>query len=505
MWILWANASVLAVAALSAAYAWIYGGTMAAPLTATIPWLYAMLFEVMLVFPQRHSYESVYDARERVWRRMKRDPLVWVSTALIALLIIPFFNTGLCPVCDYPAILSGMRQEPPIPFLPYCVNRMHHLNVVIWFVPALTAMIAVKHSLIKSGKRLLLSLMVWNGVALAVLGFVQQAAGAPGPLWSQEGGVAQVGTFFSTFGYPNMAGDYFTTLFGISIALWRWQMEAVRKENSSDHAGVDRTHRGKFWRKHFYLIPATLFFFAAFSTLSRAAIMLVSVLTVVYFIHSFISILARMPKVVKVKSAAVSLVCIVIVSLLAYMFTSDGVRAEVETLDATSVLDRVTGRGQYHARVATEIWKDNFLFGCGGWGYKHFCIPNMTEDELKQIQKVGGINVHNDYLQFMAEHGTVGFGLMVAVVVLLLVPTGRIWRRLARATRFKKAKDLPPKPAAIFVFPAPAFCLLMTALATLIHGFGDCPMRSPAVLSLFFISLAAVDGFLPKLESDDND
>ena len=95
--------------------------------------------------------------------------------------------------------------------------------------------------------------------------------------------------------------------------------------------------------------------------------------------------------------------------------------------------------------------------------------------------------------------------VLVAVVVLLLVPTGRIWRRLARATRFKKAKDLPPKPAAIFVFPAPAFCLLMTALATLIHGFGDCPMRSPAVLSLFFISLAAVDGFLPKLESDDND
>lgn len=504
MWILWANASVLAVAALAAAYAWIFGGTMAAPLTAVIPWLFAIMLEIMLVFPQRHMNETIYDARDRVWRRMKRDPLVWTAFALMVLLLIPFFNKALCPVCDFPAIMDGKSQEPAVPFLPYCVNRLHHFNVVIWFIPALTAMIAVKHSMVKRGKRFLLSLLVWNGAVLAVLGFVQQAAGAPGPLWSEESGVKEVGTFFSTFGYPNMAGDYFTSLFGISIALWRWQLEVVRRENPSDHSGVDRSHRGKFWRKNFYLIPATLFFFAAFSTLSRAAIMLASVLTVVYFLHSFVSLLARVPKAVKVKAGAVSLVVITLISLFAYMFASDGVRSEVETLDATTVLDRVTGRGQYHARVATEIWKDNFFFGCGGWGYKHFCIPNMTEAELKQIQTVGGINVHNDYLQFLAEHGTVGFGLMVAVVVMLLVPVGRVWRRLVRSSRFKKPKDLPPKPVAVFVFPAPAFCLLMTVVATFIHGFGDCPLRSPAVLTLFFVSLAAIDGFLPRIDDEDD-
>lgn len=507
MWILWGNASVIAIAALASAYAWIYGGTMAQPLISVIPWIYAILFEVMLVFPQRHPYESVYDARERVWRRIKRDPLVWVSTLLCVLLLVPFFNVGLCQVCDYPAIMSGANPKPEFSFLPYCVNRMHHLNVVIWFIPVLTAMIAVKHSLTKRGKRALLAVLVWNGVALAVLGFVQQIRvwEAPGPLWSRDSGVENVGTFFSTFGYPNMAGSYFTLLFGLAIALWRWQVEAVRLENPDDHSGVDRSHRGKFWRKHFYLIPATLFFLAAFSTLSRAAIMLVSVSAAVYFLHSFVSMLAGRPKAFKVKTVAVSLLCIGIITFFAYLFTSDAVRREVETLDTRTVLDRVSGRGQYHTRVATEIWKKNLFFGCGGWGYKHFCIPNMTEDEFKQIQIVGGINVHNDYLQFLAEHGLVGFGLMVAAVILLILPVGSVWRRLARSARFKKPKDLPPKPVAIFVFPAPAFCVLVAVLAVFIHGFGDCPLRSPAVLSLFFISLAAVDGFLPKLDDDEDD
>ena len=164
------------------------------------------------------------------------------------------------------------------------------------------------------------------------------------------------------------------------------------------------------------------------------------------------------------------------------------------------MLDRVTGKGQYHVRVATQIWKDHFLFGVGGWGYKHFCIQYMTDKELRQLQMVGGINVHNDYLQFLAEHGIAGFGLLVAVVLLMLWPLGRIWRVLVESVRFVPTKQQPPQPILIFVLPAPVFCILATAVATLIHSFGDCPLRSPAVLSLFLVSLAAVDGYLPRIK-----
>ena len=43
-----------------------------------------------------------------------------------------------------------------------------------------------------------------------------------------------------------------------------------------------------------------------------------------------------------------------------------------------------------------------------------------------------------------------------------------------------------------------AFTGLAGAVAIGVHAFGDCPLRSPAVLSLLFVSLAAVPGFLPR-------
>ena len=174
----------------------------------------------------------------------------------------------------------------------------------------------------------------------------------------------------------------------------------------------------------------------------------------------------------------------------------------MDSLDTNVVLERVTGKGQYHNRVAFEIFKDYPLFGVGGWGYRHLCIPRMREED--RLQKVGGTNVHNDHLQFMAEHGAIGFGCLVAIVTMLIWPLGRIWRALIDYVRFLPPKQQPAKPIAVFSLPAPVFCILCAALATLIHAFGDCPLRSPAVLSLFFIELAAMDGFLQKLRDEED-
>ncbi len=489
------------VATLAGAFSWLYGGIVADALLPVIPPLTFILVELMLCFPQRHAGETTYEARARVWQRFWRDPLVWVSLAFMLLLVVPFLNKGLCPICDYPQIAAGADAEAPIPFLPYCVNRMHHLNVVMWFVPSLLAMLAVKHSLLKRGKRLLLELIVWNGLALAAVGFIQQVTGAEAPLWSGIFDDGERAYFFSTFGYPNMGGDYFTTLFAIAIGLWRWKFDAARKDAANERReGAARVGHQAFWSRHLMLIPATFFFFAALTTLSRASIILVTILAIVFFVHAFVCLFRNMPKAKRVKASAASLFALVVIALSVVCFMPEDLQREVDTLNATEVLDRVTGKGQYHTRVAFEIWKDAPLFGVGGWGYKHLCIPKMTEKELRNIQQVGGINVHNDYLQFMAEHGMIGFGCIVAIVVMLIWPLGRVWRAMMNSIRFIPPKDQPPPPVAIFVVPAPVFCILSAVVATLIHCFGDCPMRSPAVLSLFFIELAAMDGFLPRVK-----
>jgi len=512
MWFLYDNIVVVLVAAVCCVLAWLFGGIVASALLPTMPWLLAILFEMMLCFPQRHSGETTFDARERVWRHLKRDPLTWVVAAFLLLLLVPFVNKGLCPCCDYPAInFDGASQAPPVPFAPYCVDRMEHLNVTLWFFSAFLAMLAVKHALLKRGKRLVLEMIVWNGLALSALGMVQQIAGAESPLWS--GGWDRTAYFFSTFGYPNMGGDYFTTLFGISVAVWRWKVEAGRTHSGHGDSKAQANHQ-RFWRRHLMLVPAVVFFFSAMMTLSRASIMLVTALAILYFIHAVASFLARMSRAKRVKAAAANLILLVLIATFFLVFLSNrdrmlgedlrsGFIREVSTLDGRGILDRMSGKGQYHVRIAFQVWKDNLLFGCGGWGYKHFCVPKMTDEDFANIQAVGGVNVHNDYLQFLAEHGLVGFSLIVAAFLMLIWPLGRVWRALVDAVRFTKPKEQPPKPIAVFALPAPVFCILAAVTATLIHSLADCPLRSPAVLTLFFVSLAAMDGFLPQLKKSD--
>ena len=499
---LYENAAVMYIALALSAVTWIFGGTRGELLVPVVPWLVVFMLEVMLCFPQRRTGESMNGARHRVWKAMWRDPLVWTALGLTALLAVPFVNNGLCPVCDYDKIMLGLDPSPPVKFLPFCVERMHHLNVFLWFAFALSAGVAVKHALRRRGKRLLVELIVWNGAALAVLGFVQSATGAMGPFWCALPDGQRV-DFFSSFGYPNMAGDYFTTLFGLAIALWRDVCEKDYRENlakSSSERAKDADRLGRFWRRNYFLLPAAVFFFAALNTLSRAAIILVTVTAVVYFAHTLVVILSRMRKSRRVFIGVWSLVVFGLLVFFAAIFMPEKIQREVNTLDDTTMLDRVTGKAHYHVDVATALWKDHKLFGCGGWGYAHLCVPKMQELEIdtKGLQTVGGAYVHNDHLQFLAEHGLVGYGCLVAIVVLLVWPVVRQWRDMVRDLRFKKAKELPPRPIAIFALPAPVFFILMTVLATFIHAFGDCPLRSCAVLDLFFISLAALPGFMPK-------
>ena len=603
MWILYDNVVVFAVTLLAGAYAWLFGGTDATLVTPVIPWIYAFLLEAMFCFPQRHAGETTYEARARVWDDMKHDPVFWTSLVFILLLLVPFLNKGLCASCDYDAILAGADPRPPVPLLPFCVDRVEHFNVVLWFVPALTAMLAVRHSLLKRGKRLFIEMIVWNGVLISALGVVQNITDAAYPLWADRwmdvlpGGKTP---FFASFGYENMAGDYFTTLFALAVGVWRWKVDSARREQR----GRDPDHVTKFGfdvllRQHFMLIPAAVFFFSAMVTGSRAAIMLVTLMSVLAVVHAVPCFMKRMPRAKRVLAAvvAVPVLAVVILSTIIFMpqKSLDRIAREISTLDAQAVADRMSSKGQYHGKVSWLIFCDHPLFGCGGWGYKHFSVAKVIEkveeprrrveeaeaelarakqawddqrdrvrqarariegldeaarrparfeadeaerqaqareaafheaekaleavrretqegesgEELRQwrkdlasIQHIGGINVHNDYLQFMAEHGAVGFACLVLVVVLLVRPLGRVWRAMYNAVRFTPNREQPPMPVSLFVVPAPVFFILAGAAATFIHGFGDCPFRSPAVLTLFLTSLAAMDGYLPRLKGD---
>ena len=482
-----------------AAFSWIYGGSRTAPLLTIMPWLWAFAFEVLLFFPQRRPYEDVISARKRAWRGLARDPVFYFTLVFLAVILIPFVNPGLCPTCDYPAILKGADPKPLVPFFPFCVNRMEHYGVVQWFVPSLTAMLAARHALSRAGKRMLMEMMVWNSAILAVCGFLQQGTGAEAIFWGEKKAPDQ---FFSTFGYVNMAGAYFTMMFAFSIGLWQHRVvETV--EWARETAGDKKSPREKTlirWiRSHYALVPAALNFFAVLATLCRAAIMCTAILALVAFLYYEVSLIfSRHDRARRIKGAAIAAVGGIVFLVVASVFAPKDLGKEIDTISSLGVLDRVSGKGQYHTRVATEIFKSYPLFGVGGWGYKHFCMSYMTDEELKHIQSSGGANVHNDYMQFLCEHGGVGLGCLIGIFICLLFPICRDWCKLSRAAHFMKPDRAPPKPRALYSLPAGAFWILLGNAALLVHAFGDCPMRSAAVLSSFFVSMACASGYLPR-------
>ena len=489
-------------------FSWIFGGASAPHLLPVMPWVWALSLEVLLFLPQRRLGESYADARSRVWKALARDPAMYLTVLFLLTLTVPLFNRGLCSVCDYPQILAGVDPAPAIPFAPFCVNVREHLGVLVWFVPALTAMLAVRHALSHHGRRMLVHLLVWNGAALAALGFLQQATGAKAPYWLD---IADPVTYFSSFGYPNMAGAFFVALFAVSAGLWLDNVRRdigperrARRGGVESHDGADGSPRRpnrfpRLVKTHYLLLPTALCFFASLATLSRAAIMLAFTLLGLWFLYLCLSLFTSRKNLVRVKLHLGMLLGIVVTVVLIAVFAPDDFTQEVSSLSPTSVADRVTGKAQYHTRVATEIFKDHPVFGVGGWGYKHFCLAYMTDEDCGNIQRVGGVNVHNDYLQLLCEHGIVGAGLFLAIVIGLFAPIFRSWGHEMRVAHFSKRADLP-HPTAIFCVPAVVVGVLLAAVANLVHAFGDCVFRSPAVLTQFILLLAAAEGFLPDAE-----
>ncbi len=490
-------------------FSWILGGASAQHLLPVMPWLWALALETLLFMPQRRLGESYADARSRVWKGLARDPAMYLAVLLALVLVMPLLNRGLCPACDYPKILAGADPSPAVPFAPFCVNVREHLGVLVWFVPALTAALAARHALSRHGRRALVHVVAWNGAALAALGFVQQATGATAPYWLD---IPDPVVYFSSFGYPNMGGAFFVAAFAVSAGLWldnvrrdvgpEGQERRAARGAHEESAAAARPNRFPLLvRTHYLLLPTALNFFGALATLSRAAIMLSFAILGLWFVYLCLSLFTTRQNLKRVKLHLGMLFGIVVAVALIAVFAPDDFTQEVSTLSAENVADRITGKAQYHTRVATDIFKDHPAFGVGGWGYKHFCLKYMTDYDRAHIQVTGGVNVHNDYLQLLCEHGIVGFGLLLAFGVALAAPIFRAWGREMRVAHFSKRPGMP-HPAAVFCVPAVVMGALFAAVANLVHAFGDCVFRSPAVLTQFLLLLAAVEGFLPDAERE---
>lgn len=529
---------VLMVSSTLLAFQWIFGGIQPARTISILPWLLAFALEAMLFLPQRHHGEDMFSARRRVWRSLVRDPLTWLSIAATLILVIPFFNRALCPICDYDKILdlflksdyakmtdlTPAKTQPifaslaaaPVKYMPSCLEASEHLTTVMWFFPTFVCMLSAKHALVRRGKRQLMELMAWSGAGLAILGFIQIAAGAPGAWWVEE---KPRGEFFSSFGYANMAASFFALTLSISLAVWRRRVkEAINIRRDILATGRAKSPPKTLWiRAHYPLALAAANFFACLFSGSRAAALFafaISGIAAVYVLAGvFVGRSKPAQRAKDLKRAVYYAIGIFACILAAVIFSP----RKMESVSFAETLNRIGGRPSLYRDIAWDLVKDEPVWGIGGWSYRHLAVDKLndaivnavdakaaesarrTKDFFTNNQWANGFaNIHNDYLQFLCEHGSVFCAMLLAMLVILYWPLVSTWYSLIKKVRFEKRPDhLPAHPYAIYVLPESAFFILIGTICVFIHAFADCPLRSPANMALLAVSIVCIKGYLP--------
>lgn len=462
-----------------------------------MPWVTCACAAGVCLLPQRRPEETRSEALGRMWHGLVRDPFVYVALAFCFYLCLPLFNVGLSPLLNAKEIAAGANMRPPIPMAPFCVSVREHTGMLYWFVPTLLSALGVRHALTRAGKRAFYEILVWNGALLSVLGLVQIVGEAQFPFWQAVPG-AKV-HFFSVFGYPNMAGAFFGLNYTLALGLWVYrigEMEAQPLLPIVNQPQVDHP----ILRTHYPFIAVALSLIGVLATLCRASISLVSLLSFLFLIYVVLRPFAYdgVQRARRFRSVVSVGVMMLMLGGVLFVYAPSDVGAQMRTVNVFSVSERVTGKAQYHTRAATAIMRKYPLFGVGGWGYHHFVPTVLNQKEVKKLQGSGGVNVHNDYLQFLAELGAVGFLFIVACVALLWRPLFLNWLNLVRRSIMAARSNMGSSSLAVFMVEAPVLWSFLGLIAVMIHAFGDCPFRSAAVLSLFFTIQAATMGFVPR-------
>lgn len=438
--------SLLALVALLLVYpAWVRGGTFV-PIQPPLFWIGLTLL-LCLLFEAK--------AKENAWRDtfLLREPIFYLGLGFLALLSLQWANAGRQLIFDA-AQSKWMYTPPPVSWLPSAITRKEAIEMLVWFFPAWTLLLALRSGFFdRKVLRGLCALLAGNAALVALFGIVQFLSKTRSLYWI----VPLDCPFFASFGYANHAGAYFTLMFALSAGFLSRRF-------------VTRQFGGRRRWLVLFTVSALLNFLAANLSLSRAAILLTWCLAAFMVLYTLIKTWSVLRPVQKMNVLAAVAATALLAAFLVAVTAKSEISEELSTLHPADRSANVIGGEWGMLRSAAfKMWLDHPAFGVGGWGFRYLLGWYIPRERWGDI-RIGDASVHNDALQFLAEFGGLGFGLMTAVVLLLLVPA------------------LRKKP---WAKPLPLMALLGLG-ATFLHSMIDLPFRSPAILYSWLTILAAL-------------
>ncbi len=440
-------------------------------------WLMVAAFEVLLLFPPALKGEQVDTSRERVRRKLLRDPLLYLGLAGILYFVCQALN-GPRTLVFNSATMNWQLRAPPLSGLPACINQREAFLGFFWFMPAWTAILAIRHGLTRRGTLRLLQAVVAVSTILGLISLMQYGLRISVLLW----GAPATALRYGTFEYAGYAGAFFGMMFFVAGGL------LVTSITTS--ASVVR-HRLLFAATLVNLIAATF-------TLNYGAMIFVWCGGVLGFIYAccytfhFLTVAERLRyfSVVAVTAGALSFLHVV-------AYPENALHARTKVLASGEAMSEgVRGERLVLGRAALRIFKAHPLYGAGTWGYRHEIGRFLDDDDWSRIAPANQqpITCFCDPLQFLCELGLFGVGLLLLASVLLLTPVVRRFYILLRMTTAQSAQIEASRIKRIS--PVAVSCLFAVCGVWVVSCF-DMPFRNPLVLLTWCLLLAILPGLLP--------
>ncbi len=384
------------------------------------------------------------------------DPALYGSLVFLALLALQAWNAPRMRVFDFD-VGRWAYSPPPRPGLPFSFLRHEAIEMFRWFVPVFSVYLIPRQGRFRFD--VFWNLLAIQGLFNAALAFFHLHAG-----WVRMYDRFQMGDkVFGSFGYPNHGAMYFLLLLGLSTGL---VLRELRKDGSERSIGTLILHA----------LCALAFASAACLSTSRAGL-----LGTFLFLFGIMAYMIgtgwrRTHPVQKIHGFLGMAGFMGLCAAIFLVFAGDRHFKEVKA--ATEELDpqKEFNARFFQTRAAWAMWKDHRLTGVGPWGYKWLAADYHPPEEWKWL-RVGKANVHNDYMQFLAEFGLVGISALLLVLGTAIVPTLK--------SMLYKASD----PRSLWADPA-RVCMGLAMCIVALDALIDLPFRSPAVFMHFALFLS---------------
>jgi hypothetical protein len=456
------------VCALLAFTAWMRGGTYV-PFQQPLPLLGLLVVLTLFIAPWLPGEDAPLDRTAQILFGLLKDPLFYLGAGLLVLLGLQWFNAGRELVFD---VGQGAWRytAPPYPGLPSAVTRSDAAEMLRWFFPAWCLLLAVRSRLMSvRATRVLLAALIVNASLLAFFGIVQRLAGATALYWT----FPLKGDFFASFGYANHAAEFFVLLLALALG---WFLRELLKPLQGYTLSLRATAAAG--------VGALLCFLGAHLSLSRGGIIMSWFCVLVAFIYAVRLAWPRLHPPARVNAIAAGLA---ICCLNFFIIVTPAEKAFYHHAEQPMFRPgQEIGSRWFQSSAAMRIWREQRLFGVGGWGYRHFMPLHIPAEKWAAIG-VGDANVHCDPVQFLCEFGAIGLALITGVVIVLAVPIVHNLAQARPARMERRFRRITANP--LLTLP------LVGAVLILAYSLVDLPFRSPAIL-LHWLAIVAT---LPKI------